>query len=620
MEFCRQYFEQIYNAHVKLLSLLREGEEEAAEKDEETPTVSFEDEIMQYMRSYADRERPTEIEQETDPDPDPVVFHHPREIVKCEPEIPDLNEQEGDRKDPEEVRDPKHFLDELLDEYDGMDELEGSSGSVEEKRRSKETGLLVPPPLKKCGVCGLVSATHLENVAHWTAEHPDTEILYRCDWPGCQEASTAVSEVKKHRRKHLIEENQLVKCKDCDKYYPPKYLEQRHYLVHQESRNFKCEVCEKSFKTLEYLKFHARIHGPDDERYTHCCEVCGRKFTQKANLESHMRIHTGDRPFKCEFCPKSFSQKGNLDEHRRTHTGEKPYVCDICGSRHTRKGELLLHVRCIHTHERPFQCAYCPKNFQRRDLLRKHERIHTDTRPYGCEFCGKTFTARDKMIVHRRLHTGERPYICTTCGRGFCESGNLKKHMKVHGTEIPAVVKQNNKGLPAADTAVIHHRKTTQQQPPQPPPGDYAQGQARETEVRDEANNELRSAEDTYKSPDSVKSEMEDVGQAGMYRRNAMEIQQPGGYIMGVPGNISHSTNTSNCNFNSSQVNNTLRYISSSRFRTTGSPVTDRSSTRLLPIKISIPVTQIWSKKILMKMINKNQILISIRRCQTFSI
>lgn len=70
-------------------------------------------------------------------------------------------------------------------------------------------------------------------------------------------------------------------------------------------------------------------------------------------------------------------------------------------------GELLLHIRCIHTRERPFQCSYCPKNFQRRDLLRKHERIHTDTRPYGCEFCGKTFTARDKMIVHRRLHTGE---------------------------------------------------------------------------------------------------------------------------------------------------------------------------------------------------------------------
>ena len=44
--------------------------------------------------------------------------------------------------------------------------------------------------------------------------------------------------------------------------------------------------------------------------------------------------------------------------------------------------------------ERPYHCAYCPKNFQRRDLMRKHERIHTDTRPYACQFCHKAFTQR----------------------------------------------------------------------------------------------------------------------------------------------------------------------------------------------------------------------------------
>ena len=160
----------------------------------------------------------------------------------------------------------------------------------------------------------------------------------RCDWAGCDHSSPVVTEVKRHRRQHLIDEKLLVKCKDCSKFYPPKYLEQRHYLVHKEGKDFKCDVCEKSFKTMEILKVHSRIHGPEDERYTHSCEVCGKKFTQKANLESHMRTHTGDRPFKCDFCEKTFSQKGNLDEHRRTHTGEKPYVCDICGSRHTRKG------------------------------------------------------------------------------------------------------------------------------------------------------------------------------------------------------------------------------------------------------------------------------------------
>ena len=105
--------------------------------------------------------------------------------------------------------------------------------------------------------------------------------------------------------------------------------------------------------------------------------------------------------------------------------------------------------------------------------------------------------------------------------------------MKVHGTEIPAVVKQNNKGLPAADTVINQHRNI--------------QGQAREREVRDETNNEVRTTEDPL---DSVKSEMEDVGgqshsqaQAQMYRRNTMEMQHPGGgggggYIMGVPGNV----------------------------------------------------------------------------------
>ena len=95
--------------------------------------------------------------------------------------------------------------------------------------------------------------------------------------------------------------------------------------------------------------------------------------------------------------------------------------------------------------------------------------------------------------------------------------------MKVHGTEIPAVVKQNNKGLPAADTVINQQRNI--------------QGQA-----RDETNNEVRTTEESL---DSVKSEMEDVGgqaqtQGHMYRRNTMEMQHPGGggggYIMGVPG------------------------------------------------------------------------------------
>ena len=45
LEFCRQYFEQIYNSHVKLVGLLREKEN--------TADISFEDQISQFVRSYA---------------------------------------------------------------------------------------------------------------------------------------------------------------------------------------------------------------------------------------------------------------------------------------------------------------------------------------------------------------------------------------------------------------------------------------------------------------------------------------------------------------------------------------------------------------------------------------
>ena len=280
LEFCRQYFEQIYNAHVKLLGILRE---------EEPSDLSFEEQILHFVRSYDDGV--DKLSGDT----------RARELVKCEPEI-DLIREVEEGKDIK--RDSKHFLDDLLDEYDNNlktndlgsnKKLVGMIGRKKGAKKKKKLKGIVPPPLKKCAECDLKSQTHKENLEHWSSAHPDCTVYYRWDWDGCNHTSNQILEVKKHRRKHLIEDKQLVKCKDCDKYYPPKYLQTRHYLVHQEGKHFICEVCEKAFKTVENLKVHMRTHGPDELKYTHCCELCGHRFTQKANLEAHMRTHTGQR-------------------------------------------------------------------------------------------------------------------------------------------------------------------------------------------------------------------------------------------------------------------------------------------------------------------------------------
>ena len=130
LEFCRQYFEQIYNAHVKLLGILRE---------EEPSEISFEEQILHFVRSYSDGTEVTPPGQE-----------QTREIVKCEPEI-ELREEKPSKEE-------KHFLDELLDEYDETIDEVGKTGSKMNKKKTaglkkkKKLKGLVPPPLKTCSV------------------------------------------------------------------------------------------------------------------------------------------------------------------------------------------------------------------------------------------------------------------------------------------------------------------------------------------------------------------------------------------------------------------------------------------------------------------------------------
>ena len=161
LELTRQYFEQIYAAHVKLLGLLREDEDEEA-------GVSVEEEMVEYMRTFETREVKVSSAE--------MILSQPREIVKCEPELPDLHEV---KETP--LRDAKHFLDELLDEYEDSheddDRAEWSGQKLGAGARGR--GLMVPPALLRCGECGLVSGTQAENLAHWAAEHPTTSPVYR---------------------------------------------------------------------------------------------------------------------------------------------------------------------------------------------------------------------------------------------------------------------------------------------------------------------------------------------------------------------------------------------------------------------------------------------------------
>lgn len=152
-------------------------------------------------------------------------------------------------------------------------------------------------------------------------------------------------------------------------------------IAHQNSHI--CLHCKKAYRYPSQLKEHMRFHE-NDRRFMCTHKNCNKIFFTSSGLQVHTRSHLleEERPYRCKTCDYGFSTKQHLSAHVRVHSGETPYVCTVpgCVKKFTQDSNLKMHIRRIHTKDRPVKCSMCPYAcVVNRDLVKHMKNIHNSS-------------------------------------------------------------------------------------------------------------------------------------------------------------------------------------------------------------------------------------------------
>ena len=189
---------------------------------------------------------------------------------------------------------------------------------------------------------------------------------------------------------HGNEKARKMKCNVCDKWLANPENMKGHQNMHMNITPFKCDYCEKSYRTRKNMGVHrSQAHGEvwraevlkqnaKAKAQSYSCQFCDVSFQQHSALEKHIAdVHEDPGPggHKCKFCEKSFGSKGSLNNHMRTHKGAHPYKCYFCPHSLTSKKSLIAHCKDMH----PEEWELNKDEIMKKNKSHNHLKIHKDS-------------------------------------------------------------------------------------------------------------------------------------------------------------------------------------------------------------------------------------------------
>jgi uncharacterized Zn-finger protein len=210
-----------------------------------------------------------------------------------------------------------------------------------------------------------------------------------------------------------------------------KFLEQLQDLI--KGKMIPKMVSMKSTNDLYEISGTNSSNAADSLQKT--CPVCSRTFKRLQELKRHMKIHSGYSHFLCQSCGRSFRSKEGLEYHcslNHSDSIEQTTVeCKECKKAFSSIQQMKIHVK--NTHQRAkadHECPVCHKTFQRSDVFQNHVDMHNaDLKDlFICNQCDKTFSSKSNLHSHKRIHDPKLELRCSCCSKKFNSNKKLSSH------------------------------------------------------------------------------------------------------------------------------------------------------------------------------------------------
>ena len=330
--------------------------------------------------------------------------------------------------------------------------------NLDVKNHHKEKGLVkaIKNDDQKCQSCGKLFSRADSLKKHIFTVHEGHK-NYKCE--SCGKLFSGAIYLKKHihtfhegHRDHMMVHNGKIykyKCSKCPKTFTKASHMKRHMDTHENIRS-KCDICCKDFIFKKSLDTHIKtVH---EEKRDYKCDICGKSSSSIQNYKSHLKIHRSGaneevKRLKCNVCYKTFKTRHSFNYHKKTQHN-KAYNCHICEKVYQIPALLANHITTEHEGvQKPnLSCSQCNNTFVNESNLRDHiDIVHQGIKKFKCGLCNQTFGYKSHLNDHLMSHAGNKRFKCNQCEKSYFKNNHLKRHMTVAHEGIKYTCKICNK-------------------------------------------------------------------------------------------------------------------------------------------------------------------------------